>query len=414
MGRRAAGGEFGTIESRRQKNGKTSHYAKYTARLADPEGGHYSKRFTAPYPFPTKAAARHWLNDCQKAILSGEWTENYGRAVLAPKGVTMKELYDSLSKDRIVSGKWGNSTQTRQRSDWAHHVEPYWSAGREVSTITRKEVDDWRLGPLAGRRAIDVRVWTLFRSMIRYALQTEVIEKDPTIGMSVTPKPRKEKLGFTVEEMGSYLEHCQPRDRALLGVMILGGLRSQEARALRRIDVDLDKGVLHVRQAAEDWRDEDGKYHTDVKAPKSAAGTRDVPVPEVLVEILRNHLKHNPRIGKAFMFVDADGSLLSKGQVDGAHRRTLKAMGLREGDRARRKLSPEERKKAPGVHDLRASWATDLAASGQFAQADLMKIGGWSTPNMVNVYSRVSEERLRAAATLLDRQLAGLKLAGTD
>jgi integrase len=56
-------------------------------------------------------------------------------------------------------------------------------------------------------------------------------------------------------------------------------MRASELRGLRWQDVDLDAGVAHVRQRADAWR--------KIGAPKSAAGTRDIPLVPMAINALR-------------------------------------------------------------------------------------------------------------------------------
>ena len=65
---------------------------------------------------------------------------------------------------------------------------------------------------------------------------------------------------------------CQ---RPLLLTAIFTGLRAPELRRLRRQDLDLKKGELHIGQRA-DW-------YRAIGAPKTEAGERTVPLPPILI-----------------------------------------------------------------------------------------------------------------------------------
>ena len=71
------------------------------------------------------------------------------------------------------------------------------------------------------------------------------------------------------------------RWRPLLLTAIFTGLRASELRGLRWHDVDLKRGELHVRQRADRY----GK----IGRPKSEAGERAVPLPPMVVAVLREH-----------------------------------------------------------------------------------------------------------------------------
>jgi integrase len=95
---------------------------------------------------------------------------------------------------------------------------------------------------------------------------------------------RKKKLEVGVdiptrEEVRALVEHLEGRWRPLLLTAIFTGLRASELRGLRWNDVDFKKGELHVRQRAD-------RYNA-IGAPKSAAGTRTVPLAPIVANTLR-------------------------------------------------------------------------------------------------------------------------------
>jgi integrase len=69
------------------------------------------------------------------------------------------------------------------------------------------------------------------------------------------------------------------RWRPVLLTAIFTGLRASELRGLRWADVDLDRKALHVRQRADRFN--------DIGQPKSEAGEREVPLPPIVVNTLR-------------------------------------------------------------------------------------------------------------------------------
>lgn len=66
---------------------------------------------------------------------------------------------------------------------------------------------------------------------------------------------------------------------------IFAGLRLGEVLALREGRLDLDRGVLEVREALEETKAKGIVF----KSPKSVAGRRDITLPDVAIEVLREH-----------------------------------------------------------------------------------------------------------------------------
>ena len=71
-------------------------------------------------------------------------------------------------------------------------------------------------------------------------------------------------------------------------VALFSGMRLGEVLALREGRVDLDKGVIEVREALEETK----TYGVRFKTAKTKAGRRNITLPTIAVEALRDHRKH--------------------------------------------------------------------------------------------------------------------------
>jgi integrase len=80
-------------------------------------------------------------------------------------------------------------------------------------------------------------------------------------------------------EIKAIVGALQGRWRPVLLTAIFTGLRASELRGLRWSDVDLDRKLLHVHQRADRFN--------DIGQPKSEAGEREVPLPPIVVNTLR-------------------------------------------------------------------------------------------------------------------------------
>jgi integrase len=70
-------------------------------------------------------------------------------------------------------------------------------------------------------------------------------------------------------------------------VSLFTGMRRGEVLALRWSKVDLDKKIIQVREALEKTDEHGIRF----KPPKSNAGRRDITLPDILVDVLREHRK---------------------------------------------------------------------------------------------------------------------------
>jgi integrase len=102
-------------------------------------------------------------------------------------------------------------------------------------------------------------------------------------------------------EIKAIIAHLQGRWRPLLLTAIFTGLRASELRGLRWEDVDLTKSKLHVRQRADKYK--------EIGKPKSEAGEREVPLPPLVVNALREWKLRCPRGKEGLVFPTGTGAV---------------------------------------------------------------------------------------------------------
>ena len=97
-------------------------------------------------------------------------------------------------------------------------------------------------------------------------------------------KRGKLKVGVDIptrEEIRDIIAHLSDRWRAIIVTAIFTGLRASELRGLQWKNVDLKHAKVHVRERAD--------RYLKIGEPKSEAGERTVPLPSLVVNILREH-----------------------------------------------------------------------------------------------------------------------------
>ena len=117
------------------------------------------------------------------------------------------------------------------------------------------------------------------------------------MGASLTGSPLA-----SPQEMRAILNAAGPREKPLLMTAALSGVRASEIRGLVWENVDFLHGVIKVRQRAD-------RFH-EIDKPKSEAGERDVQIPPMLVQTLKEWKLAYPRpLSRA-----ANGELISEKQ----------------------------------------------------------------------------------------------------
>jgi integrase len=192
----------------------------------------------------------------------------------------------------------------------------------------------------------------------------------------------------TLAELEKLVAAMPPKYKAAVLLAAWCALRFGELAELRRKDLDLKNGVIHVRRGVVRVAGS-----TIVGTPKSSAGYRDVAIPPHLVPILRAHRDEHAAWGAdGLLFPGANGtSNLVPSTLTRAFYPAREAAGR-----------PDLR-----WHDLRHTGAV-LAASTGATLAELMSRLGHSTPGAAMRYQHASQERDREIARKLSALVAGV------
>lgn len=226
----------------------------------------------------------------------------------------------------------------------------------------------------AGSRQAQL-VYTLLHAVFRRAVRSKHLRENP---VEAVDKPDHEgKQGRAIE--GGDWERLSPLivGNVAFALMAFAGLRRGETLALRRCDIDLQTGVIHVcRQRV--------RVHGQLVTapPKSSAGIRDVPISPELEPLLHDAVRY----------------LLPNGLLVPIAPETL-AHKWRDAQRKAGITSPYR------LHDLRHTYATRLVLAGVNIRVLQYAIGHASYQLTMQTYTHIGAS---AAKSELSRVYASL------
>lgn len=196
-----------------------------------------------------------------------------------------------------------------------------------------------------------------------------------------------ERVAFTRGQYAALLAAVDARYRVAVVLMAWCGLRWGELAGLRLRNVDRDRRLLHVVETVSEVNG-----HLLADTPKSAAGTRIIPLPQPAYEAILAHL--------AIAFCGPDDYLL--------HTRS----GAPVGYRSFRRHAWDPAITAAGLpteltpHCLRHSFATWMLDAGVPIQT-VRKLLGHSSITTTQIYTHSTAEQDRAAIDRLTALVAG-------
>ena len=375
----------------------------YQAAIKDPD--HPGKRLTAPTTFTTKAAARAWLAKQQADLERGTWRH--------PDEIAReREREQSRTLGRFVEqwwasdSSWAASTARAEKSRYYAHIEPMFGQV-PLNEIDAEMVARW-LGGLQSKRVREgeepkpasprsrQKCLQLLGRVFSEAVDRGVIEASPIQGRRFLQRAARVQPGedsgqqerrlWPVEVIRGLLGEVPEHSHALWVLLAVCGLRSSEVRALRRCDIDLKGGWLHVRQTAVGA----GKHLVVKAGGKSRAAVRSVPLAQPVIDELKRHCSAQGVRGREALLFEArelPGQPVPANTLREQSQRACKRLGLDGYVRP---------------HELRHGVITRAQRLEGITLADVQEYCGHEKSGSVTMrYSHSDEEQQRKIASAL-------------
>lgn len=307
-------------------------------------------------------------------------------ATITPQDITFKDVWQAFHqsiKTRIKHPEFYEYM-------WKKHIEPRFK-DRELRSITAKDLVDFQEHlvnlrvPVSHNAKNPVRknlslstitaVLKLVRRMYSFALATELYEgKNPTRTMVLPRFDNKMTNVLTDEQRSSLLAVLNAWENRLvalaLHMCLVTGKRTGEIFGLRWADIDFDRNTMSFL----------------IKSLK--VGERQVlPMSKTVRAILEEAKQHQHKSRCPLVFHNSNGGKIAYTPI---WLRIKKRAGLPKEFRA---------------HDLRHTFASVLASSGEIDIFTLQKLLGHKTTQMTNRYTHLMDNSLHRGTEVIDRVL---------
>ena len=354
---------------------------RFRTRYTGPDGNRHS----APLTFVARIDAEGWLVEQERLISRGIWRPPARQVRETPL------LLGEYAAVVVARRRLRPATAALYAKLLRLTILPTW-ANRSVGEITAAEISTWYAG-MQSTPTQQANAYGLLKSIFKEAGDEGLLEANPCRVRAGGQKQRAREIDvLTVDQLNRYLAAVPGARRVPLLLAGWCGLRSREVRGLRVRDLDLDAGVVHIRQAVVRL-----KGQLLIGPPKTNAGIRSVAIPPHLLPALRAWTDQQPTRGRdALLFPAGDGrSPLNDSVLRTAHDKGKAAIDM------------------PGltIHGLRHTSAT-LAAQLGATLAELQARIGHSTPNMAMRYQHVAAERDAQLAARMSASATGRSDAG--
>jgi len=161
---------------------------------------------------------------------------------------------------------------------WRVHLEPRWGA-LKLRQVDAEGVARWKQEKLdagVGARTMLCALQVL-AAVFKHARRFGWTTANPLENVH-RPRHQYEVKAFTPEQIGALLEVADPETGLIVRMFAATGLRFGEVAGLRWSAVDLERGVIEVREQF---------THGDWSELKTANARRSIPLPSALRELLK-------------------------------------------------------------------------------------------------------------------------------
>ena len=276
-----------------------------------------------------------------------------------------------------MSGHQGTVELYRQR--YTTRVAPVFGK-RRIQEVRPEHIGE----VFARQRKKGLSAWTMhgtktvISAILSFALSRSYITTNPLDRLSKLEKPKqvtkRKPRRLSDDETRRLCAAATPLYKPILITLAWTGMRVSEALGLRWEDIDFDQREIHVRHQLDD---EGG-----TKRPKTAAGSRTVPLLPIVDETLREHRRSQFTLGFAgtdrFVFTTATGKPLDRHNV--RNRGTVPA--------AKKAGLHGEGRQHITTHDLRRTFISHLILGLGLDPVRVAKIAGHRSVSVtLNTYA---------------------------
>lgn len=377
-----------------------SNRKRKTTRRPKGSGTEWQDKTTKHWRWRIRIGGQSYVvSDADRSRAAGKFTELLDQL---KKGIDREGAQQSL---RTWLAYWLDAvvkpdTKTSTYNDYTKRCQSYITptlGDYALAALDAKLIREW-INALREKRAHSSATQAL--AILTRALDAAVDDKKLEFNPARAVKPPRQKADETLIDEGDTpgkslsadqeaallaevkrtdRHHTRSREARSIGSYVLYvlalrlGLRRGELLGLRWRDVDLDAGVLHVRQQV--------NHEGQVTTPKSKKARRDLPLTADLVTMLREHKLRLGQLGGTYVFPDEHGQ----------HRKPRALDKHFERATARAKIEGFT------LHDLRHTAITRWREAGIDLEVAAAMAGHSTVKITAEIYSDSTMDRKRSA-----------------
>lgn len=308
--------------------------------------------------------------------------------------MTVSAWFDQWLEVYKAPGKLTPKSLGMYREKFDNHIKPV------IGRMKLKDVRELHLQRILNEQAgmsysHITKLRGVMQQMFSRARKAHLIPFDPAEDLVLPDAVKRSRRSLTAHERKVFLEVEPSVPGGLLYFsMLYTGMRPGELAALQWRDVDLDAGEIHVSRALES-----GSWNT-LKDPKTAAGSRTIPIRAPLAARLRELPRKSPM---SPVFVNRAGNMHNTTTLQRLWGSITRAMDIAMGaELYRNKIVVSRLADDLVPYCLRHTFCTDLQDAGVPLNVAKELMGHSDISTTANIYTHKNTSTHRSYVDLMD------------
>lgn len=302
---------------------------------------------------------------------------------------------------------------------WSANIKPSILSDMKISQIKQLHVKKWIIELKdKGAKTSSIKAYkTLLTSVFQFAVDNDYIRRNPCRNCDQDKAEPSTKTALTKRQQEKLLDFLENDDLykvyyPLILFILNTGLRAGEVCGLTKDDIDMKKGVVHVRKQL-GYRNIGDGYQYYWQPLKTAAGHRDIPLTPAAKKALIMEKELDFALGRrakeqevagrsGIVFINNRGMALNSYSIDGTIKRIISVYNQRESKEAETENREPELLPHIYVHILRHTFCTRSVESGINIKTVQYLMGHSEIATTLNIYTHVNAEQVKSEMKKLE------------
>lgn len=302
---------------------------------------------------------------------------------------------------------------------WSANIKPSILSDMKISQIKQLHVKKWIIELKdKGAKTSSIKAYkTLLTSVFQFAVYNDYIRRNPCRNCDQDKAEPSTKTALTKRQQEKLVDFLENDDLykvyyPLILFILNTGLRAGEVCGLTKDDIDMKKGVVHVRKQL-GYRNIGDGYQYYWQPLKTAAGHRDIPLTPAAKKALIMEKELDFALGRrakeqevagrsGIVFINNRGMALNSYSIDGTIKRIISVYNQRERKEAETENREPELLPHISVHILRHTFCTRSVESGINIKTVQYLMGHSEIATTLNIYTHVNAEQVKSEMKKLE------------